>query len=121
MPTTSITSGQTVTLAIADMTCGHCVASVERALGTVRGIAGARVSISVATLTLEGSSAERDRVVRAATEAIEKAGYPVSPATADAGPTPAPASCCCAPRPQQISRRNAVEPPPMNISREEPT
>lgn len=59
-------------LAIAGMTCGHCVQSVQKALGKI-GVKVIAVSIGSADVAFEDSSDIRDRIVRA----VADAGYAV--------------------------------------------
>jgi copper chaperone len=57
---------------IEGMGCGHCVASVREALGSVTGIEVEKVEIgSAAVLLPEGAGPSRERVL----EAIRSAGY----------------------------------------------
>lgn len=60
------------TLHVTGMTCGHCARTVERAVGRVPGVQGARVDLAAETLTIAGAP-ERALVV----DAIRKAGYDV--------------------------------------------
>lgn len=57
-------------LRIQGMSCGHCVAAVQRALEGVSGVQVERVEVGKATVR-----AESDEQVRQAIEAIEDAGY----------------------------------------------
>ncbi|MFQ5413816.1 MAG: cation transporter, partial [Phycisphaerae bacterium] len=65
--------GGTVRLRIHGMTCGSCVARVERALRSVTGVGDARVNLTteVATIELGTSTADRAALV----QAIRDAGY----------------------------------------------
>ena len=66
---------ETTTLKIRGMTCGGCVASVQRVLGELDGVARADVSLAEARATVEYEPA---RVKPADLEAaIEDAGYEV--------------------------------------------
>lgn len=62
-----------VTIDITGMSCGHCVARVQRALQTVPGIADVEVQVGSARLTV--SDGARERVTAEARRAIENAGY----------------------------------------------
>ena len=88
-----------VTLSIAGMTCGHCVAAVQEALEGVPGLAASRVAIGSAQL-----DAGSDAVVRDAVRAIADAGYAATVGDASSAPPAAAASCCAAPKPQPLSR-----------------
>ena len=87
----------TLELAIAGMSCGHCVATVEQALAAVPGVDRAAVSVGRAQLTLT-SLGERHTVEMGAIEAIRKAGFAATLQDASAASAPsvsvAPTSCC---------------------------
>lgn len=68
---------QQATLAIDGMSCGHCVASVQKALAGVAGLADARVAVGRATFTTTDGAA--DRVTADAVKAIEQAGFAAMP------------------------------------------
>lgn len=88
----------TLELAITGMSCGHCVASVERALDTVPNVERAAVSVGRAQLTL-APSAERHTVEAGAIEAIRSAGFSAALQTTRTLDTSVPpTSCCSAPR-----------------------
>lgn len=63
----------TLTLGIEGMSCGGCVASVERALGRVDGVRKVRVSLEKKEAVVEGERLDPTRL-RAA---VEDAGYDV--------------------------------------------
>jgi copper chaperone CopZ len=71
---------ETLTLSISGMTCGHCVASVRRALETVPGVAVENVRIGSAELRLSGT--ETAATKSAALAAVQDAGYDASVAGA---------------------------------------
>ena len=62
---------QTVSLEVTGMTCGHCVAAVEKALKGVQGVDATKVDIGKATVTLDPNVASVDEII----EAVEHAGY----------------------------------------------
>ncbi|NPV46046.1 MAG: heavy-metal-associated domain-containing protein [Armatimonadetes bacterium] len=68
---------QTLTLQIEGMTCEHCVAAVKNALMRVRGVTRADVDQKAgrATVTLDPQQVAVEDLV----EAVEEAGYEVSP------------------------------------------
>lgn len=76
-----------------DMTCGHCVSTLTKALKAVD--AGARVHIDLAShrVQIEPTEADADELA----DTIREAGYtPVALADASVTPThPATGSCCC--------------------------
>lgn len=77
-----------------DMTCGHCVNTITKALKAVD--AGARVQIDLASHRVQIEPTEADAAELS--DAIKEAGYtPV--AVPDAGaacaPSPAAGKCCC--------------------------
>ena len=69
---------QQATLAIDGMSCGHCVASVQKALAGIAGIADAQVSVGRATFTTKDGASER--VTADAVQAIGQAGFTAVPA-----------------------------------------
>lgn len=76
---------------VSDMTCGHCVSTITKALKGAD--QGARVQIDLATrrVSVEPSAADAEELA----EAIREAGYTPVPVTA-AAPAPArQASGCC--------------------------
>lgn len=65
---------ETVTLQVDGMSCGHCVASVQRALKAVTGVDDADVKIGSATVRFDPASATTDQI----RDAVEDAGYEVA-------------------------------------------
>jgi copper chaperone CopZ len=67
-----------VTLEIAGMTCGHCVAAVKKALAAVSGVETVAVTLSPprAVVTCDSSRTTMEMLVKATAEE----GYPSSPA-----------------------------------------
>ncbi|WAL49894.1 heavy-metal-associated domain-containing protein [Rhodococcus pyridinivorans] len=77
------------------MTCGHCVSTVQAAVGSVPGVSAVKVDLPSGTVTSTGT-ASRDSVA----QAISQAGYDVdneSSPPADQGLPRAGQSggCCC--------------------------
>jgi Cu+-exporting ATPase len=70
-------------LSIDGMSCGHCVASVKRALATVAGVSDATVSIGAARLVIGADAPEK--VAAEVIRAIRDAGYDA--ALSPLGPT----------------------------------
>jgi copper chaperone len=62
---------QTVSLDVSGMSCGHCVAAVEKALKGVQGVDTASVEVGKATVTLDPEVASVDEII----DAVEDAGY----------------------------------------------
>lgn len=62
-----------ITLKVDGMTCGHCVANVERALGGVRGTKNINVDLDAGTATME-AKAPRPKLMAA----VVAAGFSVS-------------------------------------------
>lgn len=62
-------------LGIEGMSCGGCVASVEKAIGRVAGVRSVRVSLEKKEAVVEGEQLDGTRI-RAA---VEDAGYDVRP------------------------------------------
>jgi len=68
--------GKTMTeiiLKIEGMSCQHCVMSVKKALGSVRGVSSAEVSVGSAKIVFDESKTGKEDI----TLAIQKAGYKV--------------------------------------------
>jgi copper chaperone CopZ len=59
-------------LQIDGMSCGHCVASVKKALGEVDGVAVDSVSVGSADLRYDPASTDREAILGA----VSAAGYP---------------------------------------------
>ncbi|MBM3925193.1 MAG: copper-translocating P-type ATPase [SAR202 cluster bacterium] len=86
-PTTSTKQSNTgrssnekrLTIPITGMTCASCVATIEKALEGVPGVASASVNLSTekATITLEGELTENPASLEALTKAVSEAGYGV--------------------------------------------
>ena len=64
------------TLQIDGMTCGHCVASVKRALEALDGVAVEQVAVGRATVAFDPAVATPERIARA----VADAGYDVASA-----------------------------------------
>jgi len=62
-----------ITLKIEGMSCQHCVMSVKKAVGGIRGVSSSDVSIGSAKIVFDESKAGRDEIIKA----IQKAGYKV--------------------------------------------
>ena len=59
------------TIAIRGMSCGHCVASVTRALGQLDGVEVEEVKVGSATVAYDPEALPVERIVRA----VEDQGY----------------------------------------------
>lgn len=62
---------QHLKLAIAGMSCGHCVASVRRALGAVPGVEVQDVKVGAAEVAYDPARTRADAIV----EAVRDEGY----------------------------------------------
>jgi copper chaperone CopZ len=60
-------------LEIGGMSCGHCVASVRRALEAVKGVEVIGVTVGGATVKLDPTIASKDQLI----DAVEDQGYEV--------------------------------------------
>jgi copper chaperone len=82
-----------VTFEIQDMTCGHCVSSITKAVRAIDPLA--QVTADLATHRVQIEPAGSDR--RQLSAAIREAGYTPVPVDCAAAPTqqPAPRSGCC--------------------------
>lgn len=76
-------------LMVEDMTCGHCVSAVTRAVKSVDPAAQVRVDLGSGRVHVEG-----DRTAAELAQAISAAGYPAAP-VAGAAPQPMKAGGCC--------------------------
>jgi copper chaperone len=65
-----------ITLKIDGMSCGHCVARVEKALKKVEGVHVVRVEVGAADLVHDPAQAPFSRI----REALDDAGYTAQPA-----------------------------------------
>lgn len=81
-----------ISIEVKDMTCGHCEATLRKAIAAVDESATVTVDLAAHRLTVE-SAVDAASLV----EAVRNAGY--TPGSVDAAPanTPAPAKrgCCC--------------------------
>ena len=87
-----------IALRIHGMTCGHCVATVERTLRATPGVSNVDVQLGQGRIAV-ADTAERDSVIAKAITAIRDAGY-----SAEVDDSPAPqrtnaSGCCCGSRP----------------------
>ena len=85
-----------ISFQVNDMTCGHCVSSITKAVKALD--SGAKVQIDLATHLVNIETTEVDAV--GLSEAIKEAGYtPVAvedrAVTSVATPAPARKGCCC--------------------------
>lgn len=62
-----------ITIKIEGMSCQHCVMSVKKALGGIRGVASSDVSIGSAKILFDESKTRKDDIIKA----IQIAGYKV--------------------------------------------
>lgn len=61
-------SNETIQLTITGMSCGHCVASVEKALNSVTGVEQVEVTLEPGTAVIRGN-AETDALIAAVSDA----------------------------------------------------
>jgi copper chaperone len=64
---------KTMSLQIDGMSCGHCVARVEKALGKLEGVVVDHVQVGAAQVRYDPSRATPERI----RQAVEDAGYDV--------------------------------------------
>ena len=62
---------KTLTLTIGGMSCGHCVAKVEKALGALPGVTVHSVAVGSASVSYEAAATSPESLVRA----VEQLGY----------------------------------------------
>jgi copper chaperone len=58
-----------LTMQISGMSCGHCVASVERALGALDGVQVRSVAVGQATVAYDPAAVTAQRITAAVTDA----------------------------------------------------
>jgi copper chaperone CopZ len=63
-----------INLKIEGMSCQHCVASVEKAIDSVKGVRRASVVVGTATIIYDDSRTDREAIVNA----VNSAGYKVT-------------------------------------------
>jgi len=80
-----------IELRVQGMTCGHCVSAVTRAVKTVDPEANVQVDLGTGRVRVDGRSS-----ADALGKAIAGAGYPVSPAGAQAPAATLKKGGCCA-------------------------
>jgi copper chaperone len=83
-----------VTFEINDMTCGHCVGTITKAVRSVD--SGAKVEVDLLTHRVQIEAAESSTTALA--DAIKEAGYTPVPVVDAKGLAPKPAKsggCCC--------------------------
>ena len=66
-------------LSVPDMTCGHCKATVEKALLTVEGVEQASVDLETKTVSVEHAASVSEDSLRGA---VTEAGYSVAEVSA---------------------------------------
>ncbi len=76
-------------LNVQNMTCGHCVSAVTRAVQSIDPSAVVQVDLEKARVRVEGRGAI-DQVIAA----LEDAGYPASAAGSEAAPSASKGGCC---------------------------
>jgi copper chaperone len=76
-------------LNVRDMTCGHCVSTVTRAVKSVDPDASVQVDLKSGRVSIDSDAAASELI-----RAIGAAGYPAAAATARAEAAPAKGGCC---------------------------
>jgi copper chaperone len=74
-----------------DMTCGHCVSTITRALKATDKDARVQIDLGTHRVQIEPTSADADELA----EAIKDAGYTPVPVPVSTVPTGKPAGSCC--------------------------
>jgi copper chaperone len=78
-------------LLVQNMTCGHCVSAVTRAVKALDPQADVQVDLNSRRLRVEGATRAGDLI-----KALHQAGYPAAQAESIAPPARARKGCCCA-------------------------
>jgi len=87
--TTTSTASYTVT----GMTCGHCVSTIESAVGKVPGVSNVAVDLASGVVTVTSEGPVADTEVRAS---VVDAGFEITPLSVDPAPAePAAGATCC--------------------------
>jgi copper chaperone CopZ len=73
---------EALTLAIGDMSCGHCVALVKQTLAAVPGVQLGEVSVGAARLAYDAALTTPEKIAAA----VSAVGYPARVANARAQP-----------------------------------
>lgn len=76
-------------LKVNDMTCGHCVSAVTRAVQSVDPQAAVQVDLQGGRVRIDGRSPAGELI-----KALDEAGYPAAPAGTPAAATPKEGACC---------------------------
>lgn len=84
------------TFEVKDMTCGHCVSSITKAVRAVDQDAMVQIDLAAHRVTIDSTTAEAAELI----DAIKRVGY--TPVAVEAGPervaakaASAPGGCCC--------------------------
>ena len=92
----------TLSLKIEGMSCGHCVASVQHALGKLDAVEGAEVQVGGVTLHLRAGVDARS-VAGDAVDAIKAAGFHAGAPVSRRAPLPVTSNdCCCSDSPDGV-------------------
>jgi len=62
----------TTTYAVSGMTCGHCKATLTKAIGELDGVTGVEVDLETGRVTVSSSAEPNDTLVA---EVVDEAGY----------------------------------------------
>ena len=68
------TGMETITLNAPDISCGHCVATVEKAVGQIDGVASVKADAETKDVNVTWDDSKTD--LNAISAALEEAGYP---------------------------------------------
>lgn len=77
-----------IELQVNDMTCGHCVSTVTKAVKGLDAAADVKVDLGTKRVSVSGPVSQDDVIA-----ALDEAGYPATPVQA-AGTQPAAKGCC---------------------------
>ena len=81
-----------VAFQVNDMTCGHCVSAITKAVRAADDKASVSVDLASHRVEIESTDADAQQL----SDAIRDAGYtPVALAPAQSGPAPKPRTGCC--------------------------
>jgi len=77
-------------LNVKNMTCGHCVNTVTRAIQAVDGSASVQVDLQTGRVSVESSAAAADLL-----KAVNEAGYPATQSKLVSSAPARKSGCCC--------------------------
>jgi copper chaperone len=78
-------------LSVQNMTCGHCVSAVTRAVKSIDPEASVQIDLQSGRVRVGGCSSAGELI-----KVLDEAGYPAAAAAAQPSAAPKKGGCCCA-------------------------